>query len=485
MSLAALGLFQKNQQQHLFIQSFIMGNSSSSPANDNDQKPLATMATTVESAMGGGEHSEHSELPADLKAGSMESCKALLYHCEMFQKVGPTSINKIAKLMDYKVFKQNDVLLHQGENSTRFYLLEQGDIRRQYVDPSDGKLHSIEYAIKAKSINSMKILAGDPVYASTHCTSDECKVFEMQRDRLMRLLHQNPEIATNIAAGLCEELRKGSRKFATPLLEQQSDAVNFPAVSIAAGIESYYRSALNAMLNTRLTGVKAELFPNMHIQVPTRISYICGFKGLRSVLEERIKPDDYEYPTTVRLVSAIAPGIIMTPISSVLEASNAGHMNKESMTTRWMRGAVPRAGREIIFGVGLNQMSDYFEERCENVLGTNKVMSNAVGSLMAGVVSGYLSHVPHNMSTFKLLEPQLSYGQLYAKFVDKSVPLPVERMVQHWPSSTKTLTRYLFATLFPRGVMIRTTQIVGSFMILNGTINYLSPSFNSGGPNQR
>ena len=30
-----------------------------------------------------------------------------------------------------------------------------------------------------------------------------------------------------------------------------------------------------------------------------------------------------------------------------------------------------------------------------------------------------------------------------------------------------------FATLFPKGLIIRTTQIVGSFVILNGTINYL------------
>jgi hypothetical protein len=102
-------------------------------------------------------------------------------------------------------------------------------------------------------------------------------------------------------------------------------------------------------------------------------------------------------------------------------------------------------------------------------------MANAAGSLVAGVVSGYLSHVPHNLSTFKLLEPHLSYGQLYQQFVDKSVPPALDRKLAQWQPSplARTLTRGLLATLFPRGVMIRTTQIVGSFMILNGTINYL------------
>ena len=118
-------------------------------------------------------------------------------------------------------------------------------------------------------------------------------------------------------------------------------------------------------------------------------------------------------------------------------------------------------------------MSDYFEERLMPVFGGYEMMANAAGSLCAGIVAGYLSHVPHNISTFKLMEPHLSYGILYQKFVDKSVPRVVDTMVKDWPDQSRYLTRGLFATLFPRGVMIRTTQIIGSFMILNGTINYL------------
>jgi hypothetical protein len=212
----------------------------------------------------------------------------------------------------------------------------------------------------------------------------------------------------------------------------------------------------------------------MHIQVPTRIAYICGFKVLRNALDKYVSDaDSYDHPHMVRLTAAVAPGIIMTPISSILEASNAGHLNQEPMTTRWMRGAVTRAGREIIFGVGLNQLSDYFEERFQPHFPSSPVLSNAAGSVAAGVVSGYLSHVPHNLSTYKLMQPHRSYADLYGMFVNKSVPPVIDSMVESWPTSARALTRTVFATLFPRGVMIRTTQIVGSFIILNGTINYL------------
>jgi Cyclic nucleotide-binding domain len=402
------------------------------------------------------------------------SCTKLMQESEMFLKVPPEDLCKIVREMRPRHLRRNEVFIPQGGPSDRFFLLERGDIRRTFVDPKDGRSHTVKFQIQAKSINSMRILSGDPAHNTVKCISEDgCKVYEMVRPDFLKILQANPQITVKIAEGLCQELRSGSKTFQTPLLEQHSQEVNVPSVAIAAGIESYYRSALNSKLNTRLTGIKAELFPNMHIQVPVRVAYITGFKGLRALLDQKVDPDLYEYPTAVRLVATIAPGVIMTPISSILEASNAGHMNNEPMATRWMRGVMPRGAREIIFGVGLNQMSDYCQERVAPYCKGHDMVANAAGSLLAGVVSGYLSHVPHNLSTLKLLEPDKSYGELYQTFVSKSVPPVMERAVESWSPMWKTTARSLCATLFPRGVMIRTTQIVGSFMILNGTINYL------------
>jgi hypothetical protein len=396
-----------------------------------------------------------------------------MLECEMFQRVPLAQIATMAGAMDYRVFHRNDVILHQGEPSNRFFLLESGDVRRDNIDEENGRQRNVEFAIKAKSINSMRILSGEQVHSTVRCVSENCKVYEMQRAKFLDLLQKKPQISVKIAEGLCEQLRIGSKKYQTPLLEQKQQEINVPAVAIAAGIESYYRSALNALLNARLTGVKGSYFPNMHIQVPSRIAYITGFKSLRAYMDKHMDTEQYENRTAVQLVKTVAPGVIMTPLSSLLEASNAGHVNKEPMSSRWMRGTVPRAGREIVFGLGLNQLSDYFEERLSPMFPHHPVVANAAGSLVAGVCAGYFSHVPHNLSTYKLMEPHRSYGDLYAMFVDKSVPTSVDQMVQTWPASARTATRTVFATLFPRGVMIRTVQIVGSFMILNGTINYL------------
>jgi len=241
-------------------------------------------------------------------------------------------------------------------------------------------------------------------------------------------------------------------------------ALNIPffAVSTGASIESFYRSGMNAFINASLTGVRGAFFPNMHIQLPIRVAYINGFKASR-ILVDRAVPANAS--TSTQLLAAVTPGVLMTPISSVLEACNAGHMNPEPLATRWIRGIVPRGGREIIFGVGLNQMTDKVEAAYAPSI-ENAALCNMAASLTAGVVSGYLSHVPHNMSTLKLMKPKESYSKLfweYCKSSEAKIPASVSA------SMRKPLSAVL-ACVLPKGCIVRTGQIVGSFVILNGTI---------------
>jgi CRP-like cAMP-binding protein len=437
--------------------------------------------------------------PNPLSEDDSETCQRLLKDCEMFHRLSPPQIATVASNMHLRTLGRNETVLHQGQATESFYVLAKGDIRREFLDPTTGKRHTVEFEIKAKSINSMRVLSGDPIHSTVKCVGDRkssenktnlvdkkyttnsaCKLFEMPRQRFLHLLQARPDITIQIASSLSDEVRTSSKKYATPLLEQKQQQLDVPAVMIAAGVESYYRSALNAQINHVLTGVRSDWFPNMHIQVPVRIAYITGFKGLRTLLDNSVDTDTYSSGAKnwIRLGMALAPGVLMTPVSSLLEASNAGHINNEPMATRWMRGIAARCGREVIFGLGLNQLSDYLEERWQTILGrgfTSPIVANAAGSISAGVISGYLSHVPHNLSTYKLLEPHRSYGDLYRMFVTKSVPPSLERTIQQSATSPffKQVARYTAATLFPRGLIVRTVQIVGSFMILNGTINYL------------
>jgi hypothetical protein len=367
--------------------------------------------------------------------------------------------------MEKKTYNKGDFLSKEGEPQKRMFVIKNGTVIREKTG-ENGQVHHLDTHLGGTTVGSLHVMNKDPSYATTKCTTD-VTTFELSSEHLKDFFMKEPQFAFNVAYSLTMEIRTHTKAQRTPLLEQHPKKTPLWSVSIAAGVESFYRSALNAILNQQLSGgTRTSLFPNMHVQLPTRIVYINGFKGLRSYFDTNVHPEDYAYPNFVRLGATIAPGIIMTPISSVLEAAVATK-NPEPLHTRWMRGIVPRCGREVIFGIGLNQLSDYCEER---VPFENPALRNAAGSLTAGVISGYFSHVVHNLSTLKLMDPSKTYKQHFSEYCSKAE----NRVPAFVPPSLKRAATVAVACIFPSAVLIRTTQIVGSFIILNGTINAIS-----------
>lgn len=164
-------------------------------------------------------------------------------------------------------------------------------------------------------------------------------------------------------------------------------------------------------------------------------------------------------------------GLVMTPFSSILEASNAGHMNPETMSSRWIRGLLPRTVREVIFAAGLNQVSDWCKDQVPDSV-TDPTARSVAGSIAAGSMAGYFSHVPHNLSTLKLLKPQVSYGDHFRSLLQATIDARFDKQGSIYRSNAlKNIVGTSLVFLMPRGVIIRTAQIVGSFVIVNGTIS--------------
>ena len=98
----------------------------------------------------------------------------------------------------------------------------------------------------------------------------------------------------------------------------------------AASVEAFYRSACSSIANWQLTGVRASLFPAMHIQIPARVVYICGFKASGG-LHWLPRPFEESWPTVAQAVAWCAPGVLMAPVASIIVACNAGHANPEPL----------------------------------------------------------------------------------------------------------------------------------------------------------
>jgi len=410
----------------------------------------------------------------------VEEAIGLLRQSSMFHACSKASLGKMAKDMDRVDFTKGDLLLDQGAPQTKAFFIGDGTIKRERVvnDQSHqvidvfGNTEPDKFGNRKVAIGALHVLHQEPSFANATAMGPGY-LYSLPSAVLRKHLRADAELSTEVVQSLAVEVRRQSNQvrwlMRTPLLEQRPKKTNVIAVSIAALCESFYRSGLNAAMNAKLSGQWGALFPNMHIQCPARIAYINGFKGLRQYLDWKIKPDEYSSPTVARLGMSFAPGIIMTPLSSMLEASNAGHMNPEPITTRWMRGITWRMAREVIFGIGLNQMSDYCEERIPASVTSNEALRTMGGSMIAGVCSGYLSHIPHNLSTLKLMTPSKSYGEHLNSLVAQSE----QRIPNSFSPGARRALATAAAILFPRAVVIRTAQIVGSFIILNGTINGL------------
>lgn len=399
----------------------------------------------------------------DVEIETQRRCVDVMKLSKMFYACSEETKNLMCSKMSIDTLSKNDILYRQDQQQSDMALIATGRFQRNRV--IQGQPHLLTSSNPGDTIGAHHVLCKDRSGDTSKCLSETATIFRLSSLDYSELLN-TPTFSRDIIYTLNREVRRQMKLLQAPLFSQRPKPTPIAAISIAAALESFYRSALNATLNAKLVGGPVQsLFPNMAVQVPARVAYINGFKGIRHFLDEYMESENTSMIT--RLGVAVAPGVIMTPISSMLEACNAGHMNVEPLQTRWIRGFVPRTFREIIFGVGLNQLSDYIEERV--VFIESAILKNATASVVAGTIAGYLSHIPHNLSTLKLMIPEKSYPQHIQDLIMRSE----KRVPQYLTPTTRYYSAAALAFLFPRGLGIRTTQIVGSFIILNGTINSL------------
>ncbi len=405
----------------------------------------------------------------------------------MFKYCSQQSKLALANSMELEPFKKGDVLSVQGEPQTSAIVVVEGQVARlRLINDQLHHMASLGSSGSSATVGMMHLLREEKCFATVRALSDGA-CYRLQADVFRELLEESPEFAQEVIFSLTREVRSHTRSARTPLFltsgkAMPAEPLPWFAVSCAAAIESFYRSGLNAYLNAHLSGQPlGTLFPNMHVQLPVRVLYINGFKGLRHLLDSRVQISEFESPQLAGLGLAVLPGIIMTPISSVLEACNA-QMNPEPLQVRWTRGFIPRCGREVVFGIGINQLSDFFEERME--LFRSQKMQNLAGSLLAGVCAGYLSHIPHNLSTLKLLMPKVSYKDHFAKLMEPKAQWFDTKLYPPMLGETQGQQRLRLALrriavpfvtcALPKGALLRTTQIAGSFAIINSAVNMLS-----------
>jgi len=182
-------------------------------------------------------------------------------------------------------FKKGDEIMRQGERSTQMHTIARGSVRRLREDQY-GHVHIVDNNACGATLGSLHLIKEDPCYATAVAVSPKVETYSLDSTTLRKLIVSDSTLALEVIDSLSKEIRSVTKKLRTPLLDLQARKTHVTSICAAAGIESFYRSALNSLINQRLTGVKAPLFPDMHIQVPVRMVYFSGLKGIRKYLQD-------------------------------------------------------------------------------------------------------------------------------------------------------------------------------------------------------
>lgn len=400
---------------------------------------------------------QHPEL---YKKYYLTECVTALKRTVLFGDMPDETLMTLAKRMTRHTFPEGTLLTRQQIDVADAFVIAEGEVRR-WVNGEGDRLQVVQ-TFCPNSVGTLHLynVAAESRF-NAECVTDVV-AYSIHRTDLDQLIATTPAMSQHIIRALSGYIRSRSSMYATPLLEQKAVKTSITATTLAATCESFYRSGMNALINARISGKPVgRFFPDMHIQTPVRVVYINGIKQIRVLLSD-VDTHQYQRPDVVRMLLSFVPGVIMCPFSSVLEAANAKDKNPEPLARRWTRGFAPRLVREVVFGIGMNQLADFCTERATFV--ENAHLKGWLGSCTAGVLAGYLSHVPHNLSAMKLFSPEKTYGELWKELYSRSIV-----HVPAWtpPAAVPHMAK-VYAVLFPIGVVRRSVQIGGTFVIING-----------------
>lgn len=170
-------------------------------------------------------------------------------------------------------YARGALIMGQDEPQTRMIVINSGTVERTRKD-AQNRTQVVEAGDSEVIFGGLCLARTEPAYSSLRCTSEGgMEAYELTNSHLRATLRNNPVFAEEVIASLSLAVRR-SKITRTPFLRQTSSHQSpLIPVSIAATIESFYRSGMNCLVNRAIMANTSEplslrlLFPAMHVQV--------------------------------------------------------------------------------------------------------------------------------------------------------------------------------------------------------------------------
>eukprot|EP01065_Artemidia_motanka_P030204 TRINITY_DN36216_c0_g1_i1.p1 TRINITY_DN36216_c0_g1~~TRINITY_DN36216_c0_g1_i1.p1 ORF type:complete len:456 (+),score=131.53 TRINITY_DN36216_c0_g1_i1:59-1426(+) len=418
--------------------------------------------------------------PGLLSTVLQSECTDTLRRTLAFSRVCESGLRQIASVCERKVFAEGDHIVHAGDTLDAAYVIVTGQVRRREEDLSEVAL-TLETATAGLrlSIGTLSLHSADPLqtqYPRDAVCSTAVVAYRIDAAKYRDLLRQHPALAIGVIESVSTHINKSDAIPRTALLAQQARPVPTAVTALAAVLEAGYRLMAH-VLHTHRFATPADLpkassqmerasaaAGNIAVTTGARAVFIFAAKRLRETFA-----GGPEASTAAQIGAAVAPGVVLAPLSGWLEARRkAGPWAAPRMRTDWSHGFCARAVRDGLFTLGMNQLSDFFEERCPS--DWDPTVRVVAGSAASGVVVGYATHIPHMLCSMKLRYPTCTYSDLFQRYAREAEG----RLPKQLPPRLSGPAAAALAVLMPTGVVSRCAQLVVTFGLVNGVLQMVS-----------
>lgn len=137
-----------------------------------------------------------------MESGTVHVLKSV----ELFSGLSPEMLQMVADNCTPIRRKKGSTIMHQGEPGSTMYVILKGRVKVTYTNEHFEEVFIAE-RIPHECIGEMSLLDGSPRSADVTATTD-CELIVLDREPLIRLLRDSPELALRIMSTLIRRIRE-------------------------------------------------------------------------------------------------------------------------------------------------------------------------------------------------------------------------------------------------------------------------------------
>jgi CRP-like cAMP-binding protein len=131
---------------------------------------------------------------------------SLLSKSQLFSHLDKRSLEEVASAATLRAVAKSEIIFHEGDIAQAFFIVASGKVKIFKLS-ADGKEQILMIASPGNSFAEAALFSGGQYPASAQALEDS-ELIVISREKFVRLLGKNPDLAVNLIARLSELLRK-------------------------------------------------------------------------------------------------------------------------------------------------------------------------------------------------------------------------------------------------------------------------------------